>query len=529
MPRKLTVSEDFAYDKDTVNRLVKKHTRRLALVMVLIPCIFLLRQFIFRPNSAYYYTRAYEYCVLSYSTPFGGSYISSSSSSSPDLPSRGGSKVKNHRDHRLILVSSLQSLTSSAFCRTDTDLKTHSISNSDWRDPLGETKGMETSKYIPWVWDAVFRPGYPYVDILTIDRQECMFNQTELQIARKFQSSSSSSSSSSLSSSMKRMITPQQIASVNAIHSILESTHSLRATCHFYSSESTKYSSSSSSSLTYIGSTNSKEVYMGVMLRCPLPNVLLSRNNVNSTKDADSSSSSTTTTTTTTLSSSLSSSSLSNSDFRIALQWQGSPRQTTTNTFPVCQLNRPPLREQMRKNIDNTLLTTTLSTQQNNNDNNNNNNNSRLKFSLSVCSAIEEKQHGGPSDDSYNIIAWIEYHKVLGIEHFFLYDLRRTTHVATTEMTSDGKNGTNHSEENIQKKIEKYIESGTITIIPWKYYGCVDANNDPLFCEDPLLHRKKKIHGAYAAFTPPGYFLDYIYVYIFMLYCSPSLCMNVYS
>ena len=57
---------------------------------------------------------------------------------------------------------------------------------------------------------------------------------------------------------------------------------------------------------------------------------------------------------------------------------------------------------------------------------------------------------------------------------------------------------------NSSVKLSKYIEKGTVTLIPWRYQGCVNKAGDPLFCEDPTLRKDKKSHRAYPVFTPPG-------------------------
>ena len=195
---------------------------------------------------------------------------------------------------------------------------------------------------------------------------------------------------------------------------------------------------------------------MRVMLRCPLPNILSMRNSVNATQNNPSANS-----------------------FRIALQWQGSPKHDMTSTFPVCQLTKPPPLSE--SSSDQTFIATSRQ--------------NRLKFSVAVCSTLEEKQHV----DDNSIIAWIEYHKVLGVEHFFLYDL--STHAMKQANTSSSETAANATG---YIKLGKYIESGTVTMIPWRYHGCVDASDDPFFCEDPLLDRDKKSHSAYPAFIPPG-------------------------
>ena len=425
------MGEDFFNDKDKVNQLVKKYTRRLLAVLVTIPCVLLLRQFLFRTGSAYYHKRVFEYCMSSYDTPFG----SSKSPSSPISAHSRYNNVRNHEAHRLILAASLGKMVSSAFCRAGTDDST-AVSNSQrLHYPLEDVK---VSKHAPWVWDAVIRPGYPYVDLLIVDRAECMFNQTDLLIARSYLSSSTLSST-------------RMFASMDVKASTKQPQRSTKAHCHFYSTKSTN----GPSFATHVGTTSSRDVFMGTMIRCPLPNILLNRG-VNDTQDNS-----------------------STSNFQIALQWQDNAQQDMTSKFPICALTKPPLRE----GNPNEIMST--SSMQHN----------RLKFSVAACSTLEEQSR----KDDNSIIAWIEYHKMMGVEHFFLYDLTKNVKGTTDTFSSDTSINTTR-----EMKLERYIKSGIVTLIPWRYHGCVNAIGDPLSCEDPLLKRDKNTHAAYALFTPPG-------------------------
>lgn len=446
MPRKVTVKEDFYSDKEAVNKLVRTYSRRFAVIFVSIPFLFLFRLFLFRPHSAFYYTRVYEHWLSSYSTPFGSNM---SPRSKPSSSREAQDRDKNHLDHRLILAASLEGLKSSSFCGPVAGSSTTGVDViSQWRYPLGYTPKIWS--HTPWAWDAVARPGYPYVDVLTIDKRECVFNQTELDIARKFQSSSSSA---------MRMMAPQHMTALHERESNLHSHYSSRAMCHFYSSSS---ASNDNTLPMHIGTTTSREVYLGVLIRCPLPSALLPRGTNVSRSDT---------------------ASIPSTDYRISLQWQDGIQQYMTSAFPVCQLVKPPMREATTESSARSSLSQY-----------------RFKFSISVCAAIEDQEQ----KDDNSIIAWIEYHKVLGIEHFFLYDLSIDIENEGVGTSSGAAASKSIDNSNSSVKLSKYIEKGTVTLIPWRYQGCVHKVGDPLFCEDPMLRKDKKSHRAYPVFTPPG-------------------------
>ena len=76
-----------------------------------------------------------------------------------------------------------------------------------------------------------------------------------------------------------------------------------------------------------------------------------------------------------------------------------------------------------------------------------------------------------PSPPAFHVQAsWIKYHRELGIEHFFVYDIS-----SDTDLDAEG-NGSD--------ALDAYVANGILSLIPWNYGGCA-ASTDPLFCNEP--------------------------------------------
>ncbi|MCI9658926.1 MAG: glycosyltransferase family 92 protein [Lachnospiraceae bacterium] len=76
---------------------------------------------------------------------------------------------------------------------------------------------------------------------------------------------------------------------------------------------------------------------------------------------------------------------------------------------------------------------------------------SKKKFDVSICAIFK--------NESVYLKEWIEYHKIIGIQHFYMYN--------------------NHSSDDFQSIIRPYIDSGEITLIDWPYeQGQMSAYRD---------------------------------------------------
>jgi len=73
------------------------------------------------------------------------------------------------------------------------------------------------------------------------------------------------------------------------------------------------------------------------------------------------------------------------------------------------------------------------------------------RYSVSICSIFK--------DEAHNLCEWIEFHIIVGVEHFYLYN--------------------NFSSDNFQAVLQPYIEKGLITIIDWNVpHGQFSAYED---------------------------------------------------
>lgn len=65
--------------------------------------------------------------------------------------------------------------------------------------------------------------------------------------------------------------------------------------------------------------------------------------------------------------------------------------------------------------------------------------NAKRKYHISVCQIFK--------DEAPYLKEWLEYHLLIGIDHFYLYD--------------------NNSSDNYRDILESYIAAGTVTLLPW--------------------------------------------------------------
>ena len=73
----------------------------------------------------------------------------------------------------------------------------------------------------------------------------------------------------------------------------------------------------------------------------------------------------------------------------------------------------------------------------------------RKKGRLSVCTATGRSDRG-------RLVEWIEYHRLMGVDHFYMYD------------TSRQQNG-----GGLRTLLADYVSEGVVTVVPWAYENCV--------------------------------------------------------
>ena len=116
---------------------------------------------------------------------------------------------------------------------------------------------------------------------------------------------------------------------------------------------------------------------------------------------------------------------------------------STSDSFPVCHA------AELVKDIVNTNM-----------------DNKGRYYGVSVCTAT------GRINRSH-IVEWIEYHKYLGVDHFFIYLTSSTTQ---------------HSMD--YAALSDYVIEGTVTIVPWGYQNCVKGMASGRWCHWKLQRPK---------------------------------------
>jgi len=84
-------------------------------------------------------------------------------------------------------------------------------------------------------------------------------------------------------------------------------------------------------------------------------------------------------------------------------------------------------------------------------------------YNISLCTTLK-------NDIKEEVVEWIEQHRILGIEHIFMFDSRVKVKNSKVDDDSD--------EYQMDKILNKYIESGILTLIPWYFSNCEDSSTD---------------------------------------------------
>jgi hypothetical protein len=78
------------------------------------------------------------------------------------------------------------------------------------------------------------------------------------------------------------------------------------------------------------------------------------------------------------------------------------------------------------------------------------------RYDLTICTATSR------STPLRNLLEWIEYHRLLGVDHLYIYD--------TSTPTSPSS-----SSQSLQSLLSEYIQEGVISVIRWPYCNCVNG------------------------------------------------------
>lgn len=95
------------------------------------------------------------------------------------------------------------------------------------------------------------------------------------------------------------------------------------------------------------------------------------------------------------------------------------------------------------------------------------------QYNVSVCTSVGLGVLGYTNTDRHHLLEWLEYHRVLGAEHFFMYDLARYS----TNKNASGTSSSSNRPLNLSLKeiLAPYISTGVVTLIPWQEPSCQSA------------------------------------------------------
>lgn len=75
-------------------------------------------------------------------------------------------------------------------------------------------------------------------------------------------------------------------------------------------------------------------------------------------------------------------------------------------------------------------------------------------FRLSICTATMERSRA-------DLVEWIEFHRLVGVQHFFIYDTKPAPSVPRLASSTLGS------------ILADYVSEGLVTVVPWPYSNCV--------------------------------------------------------
>ena len=105
----------------------------------------------------------------------------------------------------------------------------------------------------------------------------------------------------------------------------------------------------------------------------------------------------------------------------------------------------------------------------------------RKKGRLSVCTATGRSDRG-------RLVEWIEYHRLMGVDHFYLYD-------TSLKQKTGG----------LRTLLADYVSEGVVTVVPWVYENCVRGMAGGRFLAYTPEENSPEIKAGYSVgvFYPP--------------------------
>lgn len=138
----------------------------------------------------------------------------------------------------------------------------------------------------------------------------------------------------------------------------------------------------------------------------------------------------------------------------------------------------------------------------------------RKQYRLSICSATNRANRS-------HLVEWIEYHRMLGVEHFFLYN----TAVDDIDL--------------LPNTLVDYVNEGLVSIIPWPFMNCVrnmaggrwssyEYNGESLSFKSPrAISQHAALASCYSRFRHTSTYMTHIDEDEFLVFSS-ELVANTY-
>jgi hypothetical protein len=274
------------------------------------------------------------------------------------------------------------------------------------------------NKYLPWIWDAVL--SSLYVEITTISRNACQFDHKQWQevvnLYPKYKSELANGSETNLLLKIEQHFdyVNQNVFEEDRGASLIGSTFQC-----IYLDENGEDLYSTVSDIVQ-GSPHAD--LSSLQVRCPLP-----------FRDDDETSSGSTWT-------------MMRLD-RYRFLPDNIVDVLATESFPVCgqdpsQITRS---ESMKKTVDQAVTSPSPSP----------------RYDLTICTATSR------ATPPHDLIEWIEYHRLLGVDHLYIYD----THPLSLDINSSSVPFTSP----LQHLLSPYVSEGLVTLVRWPYQNCVNG------------------------------------------------------
>jgi len=81
------------------------------------------------------------------------------------------------------------------------------------------------------------------------------------------------------------------------------------------------------------------------------------------------------------------------------------------------------------------------------------------EFDVAVCAAVTTSKPGLSRE---HLVEWVEYHRLVGVEHFVLYDVTAPGAAAAAAAAAGS----------LREMVADYVAEGIVSVVPWPYHDC---------------------------------------------------------